>query len=136
MASFTTKNVWTDVDGTQRQVRFALDNISPFSSPGPLRKGQEKPDVTAAGAAIASALSADSGPDRAFILSPTMRIDMGTSMATPFITGVVALLLQQQNDLTPAVVKQRLKAASRVPNKPTNTFDEHFGFGLIDGGLL
>ncbi len=136
VGSFTTRTAWTDIDGQDHQFGFAVDDISPFSSPGPLRNGAQKPDVSAPGAVIESALSADSNPERTFVVSSSMRMDLGTSMATPFITGVVALLLQQNPALDSAGAKARLKNASRIPAQAANTFSNEWGFGLIDAGLL
>jgi subtilisin family serine protease len=136
VASFTTRIDWIDKAGAKVGLHFPVEDLSPFSSPGPLRKGQQKPDVAAPGAVIASALSADSSPDQGFIISPTMRMDLGTSMATPFITGVVALLLEKDAKLSPADIKKRFNAASRIPGQKANTFQAPWGFGLIDASLL
>ncbi|HYR91482.1 MAG TPA: S8 family peptidase [Terriglobia bacterium] len=136
IGSFTTRSKWTDIDGTPRRRSFTLDDISPFSSPGPLRNQSLKPDVAAPGAVIASALSADSDPGRDLILSKTMRMDAGTSMASPFVAGLVALLLQREPKLTPEEIKKKLKAAAKIPNRPLNSFSNEWGFGLVDASLL
>lgn len=60
VASYTTKVHWTDIDGNPREIGMNLDDLSDFSSEGPLRNNLQKPDVAAPGAMIVSALSADS----------------------------------------------------------------------------
>jgi subtilisin family serine protease len=136
VGAFTTRTEWTDIDGKQHQFGFKLEDLAPFSSPGPLRNGRQKPDVTAPGAVIESALSADSNPERVFVVTTSMRMDLGTSMATPFITGLVALLLQRNPSLNPGEVKALLKNASRIPDQKPGTFQNGWGFGLVDASLL
>ena len=131
-ASYTTKVQWTDIDGHLQHVGLDLDDISDFSSEGPLRNGVQKPDVTAPGAMIASSLSADSLPSRAQMINTNYVVMAGTSMATPFITGVVALLLERDPALDAAGVKALLRAHSSIPGQPAGTFDPKWGFGLTD----
>jgi len=132
VAAFTTKKQWVDIDGSTETVGMLLDDISDFSSEGPLRNNVSKPDVAAPGAMIVSALSNDSAPERAFTVDKFHLVEAGTSMATPFIVGTVALLLQRNPQLDPAAVKNLLRAASKVPHKAAGTFDPKWGFGLID----
>lgn len=132
IASYTTKDQWTDMDGNLRSVGLALDDISDFSSEGPLRNGVQKPDVAAPGAMIVSALSADSVPLRADIINMNYVVMAGTSMATPFITGIVALLLERNPTLDPHGVKALLHANSFIPGQMAGTFDTKWGFGLIN----
>jgi subtilisin family serine protease len=56
----------------------------------------------------------------------------GTSMATPFVTGLVALLLQRDPNLTPEAVKDLLRQNSSIPGENTGTFDKKWGYGLIN----
>jgi hypothetical protein len=53
-------------------------------------------------------------------------------MATPFITGIVALLLERDNNLDPNGVKSILRANAHIPGQPQNSFDTQWGHGLID----
>lgn len=137
VASYTTKKIsWTDDDGVERQIGFSPDCISDFSSPGPLRNGEKKPDVAAPGAMIVSSLSGSCMP------LPELKIDKdhwilyGSSQATPFITGIVALLLEQNRNLEPEQVKEILQNSSLIPGQPNGTYDIKWGFGLIDALML
>jgi subtilisin family serine protease len=136
VASYTTKVKWKDSGGTAQEVGLALDNISDFSSEGPLRNNAQKPDVAAPGAMIVSALSADSFPDRANRVNEKYVVMAGTSMATPFVVGLIALLLQRDPSLKPEVVKELLRENSLIPGKKPGTFDPKWGFGLINAANL
>ena len=136
VASYTTKVEYTDIDGTPRSVGLTLDDISDFSSEGPLRDGTQKPDLAAPGAMIVSALSADSSPLRAEMVNAKYVVKAGTSMATPFIAGIVALLLERDPSLEPAVLKELLRENSLIPGQEAGTFDPKWGNGLINAANL
>lgn len=92
--------------------------LSLFSSHGPTLDGRSKPDVTAPGCILVSATSryysafsanaciAKSGDDY-------YDVNLGTSMASPVVTGAVALWLQANPNLTPADVRNILNQTSR-----------------------
>ncbi|MGJ5674057.1 MAG: S8 family peptidase [Nostochopsis sp.] len=132
VASYTTKATYTDIDHNQRNVGFELDNISEFSSEGPLRNNAQKPDVAAPGAMIVSALSSNANSDPSMMVNSKFVVSAGTSMATPFVSGLVALLLQRDPHLTPDAVKDLLRQNSSIPGKSEGTFDPKCGYGLID----
>lgn len=136
VASFTSRNKWFDSSGNSRAVGLPLNTISDFSSPGPLRNGSQKPDVTAPGAMIVSCLSSSSAVDSRTRINSGFLVMSGTSMACPYITGLVALLLEGTPTLDSAAVKALLKANSTVPALNPGTFHPSWGFGLIDAGLL
>jgi len=79
---------------------FALSN---WSSRGPTSDGRMKPDVCGPGQSITSA-RANSG--NGYVTYS------GTSMATPFVAGVAALMLDANNALTPAQVKSMMMATA------------------------
>lgn len=133
VASFTSRNQWIDSTGSPRAVGLAIDTISDFSSPGPRRDGAAKPDVTAPGAMIVSCLSSASISPAltSSIVAAGFRVNAGTSMASPFVAGIVALLLEKQPALTPAGVKAFLKTHSSIPGQAAGTHDAKWGFGLL-----
>jgi subtilisin family serine protease len=132
VASYTTKNKYIDIDGQGREMGLGLNTISEFSSEGPLRNNAAKPDVAAPGAMIVAALSAHANMDRSMMINSKFVAMAGTSMATPFVTGLVALLLQRDPKLDPETIKDLFRANSSIPGKPSGTFDKKWGFGLID----
>ncbi len=137
VASYTTKVKYTDIDAKPQEVGLELHDISDFSSEGPLRNDAQKPDVAAPGAMIVSTLSsAAQGFGRSSMVNSKFVVSAGTSMAAPFITGLVALLLQRNPKLDPAGVKDLLRKNSSIPKKAAGTFDPKWGFGVINAENL
>ncbi len=97
------------------------DAIAEYSSRGPTEDGRIKPEVVAPGTNIKSTW-----------LGGTYAAMSGTSMATPHVSGIVALLLQKEPTLTPAQVKARLTGtAITVPSDSGATPNNAFGYGLV-----
>lgn len=119
-----------------------------FSSVGPNQLGNAKPNILAPGAAIIAAMapSADPSPpggggnaismfqDSAMcevdplctVVDDSYAVAIGTSMASPVVSGAVALLLEQNPALTQAEVMQVLQAgvSRQAPSKTTATWEE------------
>ena len=92
------------------------DTLASFSASGKTSDGFYKPEVVAPGKDIYSTLSAQSPwgkayPERAQFSNQYFRLS-GTSMSAPMVSGVVALLLQDEPNLTPDQVKYRLIATA------------------------
>lgn len=130
VAASVSRARWTDIEGRDQRVDLALDRVASFSSEGPRRDGRPKPDLAAPGAMIASALSADAPQDRGLTLAPRFGLGAGTSMATPFVAGLVALLLEREPGLEPAAAKEALRRQLRP--SASGAHDPKSGWGLLD----
>ncbi|PIV67686.1 MAG: hypothetical protein COS08_08930, partial [Euryarchaeota archaeon CG01_land_8_20_14_3_00_38_12] len=95
-------------------------NIASFSSRGPTLDGRIKPDVCAVGVSVTSAQANTNG----YVTW------QGTSMATPHVAGVYALLLEYNPSLSPSQLKQIIKesAVDKGDAGPDNTY----GWGVVD----
>jgi serine protease AprX len=119
----------TDDRGTPRT---GDDILASFSAYGTTTDGFHKPDLVAPGSNIVSLMPnfntsalAESHPRNKvgrFYFSMS-----GTSMATPMVSGAVALLLQAEPNLTPDQVKYRLMATARAFDTPSRA-----GAGYLD----
>jgi serine protease AprX len=111
------------------------DQIASYSSKGPTSVDHiVKPDLVAPGNRIVSLRVPGSTLDTAypqFQIAPTSGTAKyyelsGTSMATPIVSGAVALMLQQNSALTPDQVKARLmKTAWKGFGQYTYSHDSH-----------
>lgn len=107
--------------------------IASFSSRGPTIDDLIKPDVVCPGTNIVSLRSPNSSIDKQ---NKSSRVGAeyfslsGTSMATPICAGVVALMLQANNALTPDEIKAKLKNTARPLLNINN--ENIQGKGLVD----
>ncbi|PGS48345.1 S8 family serine peptidase [Bacillus sp. AFS041924] len=112
------------------------DELASFSSRGPSRINYDiKPEITGPGVAVLSTVpfyindKAVDGTKPEDYKIAYERLS-GTSMATPFVAGVSALLLQSNKDLQPADVKSILMNTADPLSKEYSVFE--IGSGRVD----
>jgi len=136
VASHVSKNTWTADLGAESNSDVMVGRTSPFSSQGPTRDGRSKPEISAPGQFLTAALADGSElagwDERADTNGRVLTIE-GTSMATPIVTGVVALMLQKKKTLKPDQIRDILKASARHDaHTGPAAWNPAYGHGKID----
>jgi subtilisin family serine protease len=107
--------------------------VTDFSSGGSLDfPGQEpshviKPDIVAPGSQIYSCIPPQAEPDRMYEYA----YFNGTSMATPHVAGVAALLMAAKPSAPVPVIVQALRETAKHPQGEKLRPDNRWGYGLI-----
>lgn len=144
VGSYNTKLSYTALDGNEygfnSKVTGGVGERSLFSSCGPTVDGRTKPDVTAPGCALVSATSRYYYSFSATTAAGKSNdcyydANAGTSMASPFVAGTVALWLQANPNLTTEDVRAILEKTSRhdfYTGLKANCDPNQWGAGKID----
>ncbi|HYR28752.1 MAG TPA: S8 family serine peptidase, partial [Thermoanaerobaculia bacterium] len=104
---------------------YERDRINVTSSQGPTRDGRFKPDVAAPGTKIVAA-NGFAGSKRKWIAMT------GTSMASPYVCGVAALMLAINPELTAAQIEGIVESTSRPLPGASYEWINDAGFGRIN----
>jgi len=126
VSAYVTRLQWVDENNAPEAYtnRERLGDLTWFSSPGPRRDGVLKPDLAAPGQGVASSLSTSASVPAGRVMQDGRHwILEGTSMATPFVTGAVALLLERNARLTPEMARALLTNAARADSFAQHPFD-------------
>ncbi len=105
---------------------FSDGEIASFSSTGPTFDGRIKPEIVAQGVSVIAASGTTSG-----YISVS-----GTSLSTPLVAGVAALVLSAHPELTPMELRERLlKTATPIRDEtPRTQFypNNFYGWGMTN----
>ncbi|MBP3762521.1 MAG: S8 family peptidase [Bacteroidales bacterium] len=125
---------------------YTTGDLTDFSSHGPLINGRVKPDISAPGSDVISSISSFT-TDGGYATKATLTTSdgkvykwsnmSGTSMSSPAATGVVALLLEANPDLTVDQIRDILFTTARNDSKTgplaaNDSVDTRWGHGKID----
>jgi subtilisin family serine protease len=143
VASYATRGRWDSQDPSMPHVVLEAvkpDDVSYFSSPGPTRETQNKPDIAAPGQWVISALSSQASLEAipAWLRLPEGRYCalQGTSMSAPYVTGAIALLFEKESSLHWAEVKRRLVKSIRQDRYSRPCWNQRWGFGKLEVARL
>jgi subtilisin family serine protease len=134
VAAYNSKPTFTNISGQSLTYQgYTKGAIASFSSKGPTADGRVKPDIAGPGLVVASSVS---GVDSTYIVGGTdyssviasavspingqtysYAVAGGTSMSSPAVSGIVALLLQVDSTLNPAEVKDLLFSTAILDSK-------------------
>jgi len=148
VGAFVSRNHWQDIEGTGRSLPQDEGDLAYFSSPGPTRDGRTKPEVAAPGHALISSLSHYSdprAPSSVFYAAGSLRqvvdedhaVLSGTSVASPLVAGLLALMLQSKPDLTADQLQDALAVTAKTDGHTGPVlYDLDWGFGKPQAELM
>lgn len=137
VGSYITKNHWKDMDSNDIDQTLTIGSISNFSSIGPTRDGRLCPVVSAPGqvifAPLSSHLTEGVGYFRDMVIPSGGYQGMsGTSMASPHVTGTIALMLQANPKLKYEDIVSIFSKTSRKDSFTGNVPNDTYGYGKLD----
>lgn len=139
VASYATRREWMSRDPAKPHVMLDqthLEDISYFSSPGPTRDGDTKPEIAAPGQWLIAPLSSAAGQKSVPVWTRLSGMEyaalQGTSMAAPYVSGALALLLEKDPSIDWAEAKRRLIKSARQDSFTWPCWNARWGYGKID----
>lgn len=143
VGAYVSRKDYTDISGKIHNNPWTEGDIYVRSGKGPTFDGRIKPDVVAPGAAVISSLNSFAAmysvPSTDKVYSETTNdrtyywgVGSGTSMATPAVTGTMALWLQANSTLTLEQAKQIIGNSAISDTYAKDLPNSVFGYGKID----
>jgi subtilisin family serine protease len=141
--SYINRKEWIDYKGVYRSQNWlTVGEISGFSGRGPTPDGRMKPDISAPGQLVASAVNnkqfagwmGDYTPYTSQFNGETQYWTMfsGTSMASPHAAGIIALMLEACPTLSPEQIKFILSKTSTRDALTGSDSNNSYGYGRIN----
>ncbi len=139
VGAYTTRTSYSPQGSSSVTLDETLGAPSSFSAAGPLPDGRLKPDVCAPGCVLISCLNGNSTSLTSEAIAGYLEQNghtsywgymQGTSMASPFMAGTVALWLEANPNLTPEQLRDVLDHSCTKGVNPTDT--AHWGRGKLD----
>lgn len=140
VGSYDFRDSWLNSEGKFTHFNLKTGEISGYSNPGYSRNESIKPDIVAPATFTISSLARlrdgkyshmGSYPD--MIAADGEHVSwMGTSAATPFVTGVIALLMEKNPKLTTDEIREILKKSARKDDFTGGVPNRDWGYGKIN----
>lgn len=133
-------------DHYYRDTIYQTGNIAGFSSYGPTLDGRQKPEVSAPGVLVVSSISSWTDNISSYeVVTSTFSSGRnyiwstmsGTSMSSPAVTGIVALMLQANPNLTFEQIREILTSTARNDDRTgmlhaNDSVSPRWGYGKVD----
>lgn len=135
VGSYDFRDKWANVQGKETAYNMTLGQVSEFSSQGYRRDGHVKPDICAPGRYAISSLADGSkmSRDPARVTKDGFHLAWeGTSAATPYATGVIALMLEANPGLDARQIQSILKETRLRDPFTEPTPNPRWGQGKLD----
>jgi len=136
VGAYSSRTNWITRSNEKKAIRETFGSILSFSSRGPSANESEigmKPEITAPGAMIASALSKDANIDEVFITEDGKHsLQAGTSMAAPFVSGAIALLFEANPELSFQDVEEAIVKSAYQDEEVGAVPNATWGYGKLD----
>lgn len=145
VGAYVSKNTYNDLSGSIHDKDWTLEDIYPLSGKGPTYDNRIKPDVVAPGAAVVSSFNSYAN---SFYVSPEDKVASvvddytgrtyswgvasGTSMATPVVTGTLALWLEANPYLSLEDIRRIIESTSSHDTFTGEVANGVFGHGKLD----
>lgn len=131
---------WTNLSGETAYCNLTNGEISSYSNAGYRRDGVIKPEIAAPGTYAVSSLAhlhdgkpCQMGQDPVKVTQDTFHVAWtGTSVATPYVTGLTALILEKDSKLNCHQVKQILCKTAKTDAATSGVPNRDFGYGKAD----
>lgn len=144
VGAYTVKNTFKSLDGNSYSYpNLTSGEMAAFSCHGPYLGDEIKPAIAAPGGCIKSAINRfdkSFSQDNATLVAKLQQngrtdyyaVMSGTSMATPAVTGIIAMWLQACPTLTYEQAMQVFAETSRKFNGQGSGWHDWYGYGKID----
>ncbi len=136
VGAYTNRAGWTNINGETFGADQPVGSLANFSSLGPTFDQRIKPDITAPGKIMISAVpSQRSFPEHQLVDDAPRAVFSGTSMASPVVAGSVALLLEHNPYLSHDEIKELLINTAIIDEDVLAYGDSPnrgFGFGKLN----
>jgi minor extracellular serine protease Vpr len=120
----------TSSDG--KPAPITIGGLSSYTCPGYTRTGTIKPDITAPGQYHIAAAPTQPIPSLLLHASGKYRPFNGTSAATPYVAGVIALMMQKKPAITAGEIRRLLQAGGTSDRFTGSIPNPRWGYGKLD----